>query len=192
MEREKKTDRRTLYTKRVIREAFTEALKKKDYDKITVSELCSAADINRSTFYLHYETALSVFDELLDEVLLEMLSKEETFLNEVSLEELFRLGSLSRSETLQNPQKALLLSKGFTYPRFIERYSEEAAKRILKRLHGAPELSDTQRFEIVKGLFYADAMLNQTYAAHHRTADLSAYNDLINRYILLPSLEKLE
>ena len=37
-------------------EAFLALLEKKDLAYITVKEICEAAGINRSTFYLHYET----------------------------------------------------------------------------------------------------------------------------------------
>ena len=39
----RKTDRRTLYTKGVIKDAFLAALKTKSYDRITVSDLCKVA-----------------------------------------------------------------------------------------------------------------------------------------------------
>lgn len=37
-------------------EAFLELIEKKDFAYITVKELCEKAGVNRSTFYLHYET----------------------------------------------------------------------------------------------------------------------------------------
>lgn len=37
-------------------EAFLSLLEKKDFEYITVKEICAAAGVNRSTFYLHYET----------------------------------------------------------------------------------------------------------------------------------------
>ena len=37
-------------------EAFLELLEKKDFAYITVKEICEKAGVNRSTFYLHYET----------------------------------------------------------------------------------------------------------------------------------------
>ena len=37
-------------------EAFLTLLAKKDFEYITVKEICEAAGVNRSTFYLHYET----------------------------------------------------------------------------------------------------------------------------------------
>ena len=37
-------------------EAFLKLLEQKDFAYITVKELCATAGVNRSTFYLHYET----------------------------------------------------------------------------------------------------------------------------------------
>lgn len=43
--------------------AFLELLEQKDFSYITVKEICEKAGVNRSTFYLHYET----IDDLLTE-----------------------------------------------------------------------------------------------------------------------------
>lgn len=37
-------------------EAFLDILETKDFEYITVKEICTKARVNRSTFYLHYET----------------------------------------------------------------------------------------------------------------------------------------
>lgn len=37
-------------------QAFLELIEKKDFAYITVKEICEKAGVNRSTFYLHYET----------------------------------------------------------------------------------------------------------------------------------------
>lgn len=44
-------------------EAFLELLEKKDFDYITVKEICERAGVNRSTFYLHYETIGDLLEE---------------------------------------------------------------------------------------------------------------------------------
>ncbi len=43
--------------------AFLEILENKDFEYITIKEICEKAEVNRSTFYLHYET----IDDLLRE-----------------------------------------------------------------------------------------------------------------------------
>lgn len=49
------TDRRIRKTEQALRNAFTQLLHEKDFSQITVKELCGRADINKSTFYLHYK-----------------------------------------------------------------------------------------------------------------------------------------
>lgn len=44
-------------------EAFLALLEKKDFAYITVKEICQAAGVNRSTFYLHYETMSDLLSE---------------------------------------------------------------------------------------------------------------------------------
>ena len=44
-------------------EAFLELLEQKDFAYITVKELCAKAGVNRSTFYLHYETLADLLAE---------------------------------------------------------------------------------------------------------------------------------
>ena len=44
-------------------EAFLALLEKKDFAYITVKEICEAAGVNRSTFYLHYETMADLLSE---------------------------------------------------------------------------------------------------------------------------------
>ena len=44
-------------------------LKKKPFEYITVSELCKEAGVNRSTFYLHYETIGDLLDETFEYII---------------------------------------------------------------------------------------------------------------------------
>lgn len=43
--------------------AFLEILEKKELPYITVKEICEKAGVNRSTFYLHYETIRDLLAE---------------------------------------------------------------------------------------------------------------------------------
>ena len=53
-EKTRKQDRRTRYTRQTIKNTFLELLTQKSFTKITVTEICKNAEINRGTFYLHY------------------------------------------------------------------------------------------------------------------------------------------
>ena len=66
----KKEDRRVRYTKQAIRDGFLRLLAEKPIEKISVTEICREADINRGTFYAHYsdpyELKRSLEDQLSD------------------------------------------------------------------------------------------------------------------------------
>lgn len=66
---EKKMDRRTLYTRMVIKDALLELLKEKAFSAITVTDICRVAEINRGTLYLHYKNISEIVDELFDDAL---------------------------------------------------------------------------------------------------------------------------
>ncbi|MHB1315410.1 MAG: TetR/AcrR family transcriptional regulator [Christensenellales bacterium] len=63
------TDRRVRKTKALIRQTLTQLLLEKDLKDITVSELTVRADINRGTFYLHYQDIYDLFEQLEKDIL---------------------------------------------------------------------------------------------------------------------------
>lgn len=56
-------NRKIRYSKHVLKESLSELLKTKKVSEITVRKLCELADLNRSTFYAHYEDIYAIFDE---------------------------------------------------------------------------------------------------------------------------------
>ena len=44
-------------------EALLTLLEKKDFEYITIKEICDTAKVNRSTFYLHYENTVDLLNE---------------------------------------------------------------------------------------------------------------------------------
>ncbi len=61
---DKPLDRRQKKTRLAIQTALLSLMKSKPLDKITVSELAAAADVNRKTFYNHYSNVYEVRREL--------------------------------------------------------------------------------------------------------------------------------
>lgn len=68
MTERKKEDLRVIKTKRAIRQAFEGMICEMDYEQITIKELVERAEINRKTFYLHYESIDALLEELQDEI----------------------------------------------------------------------------------------------------------------------------
>ena len=62
-------DTRVQYTRKVIENSFLKLLKEKPVSRITVTELCSDAGINRATFYKHYPDIQALLETMEDQVL---------------------------------------------------------------------------------------------------------------------------
>lgn len=60
-----KSESKYFNTAEKMDKAFLELLQKKDLSFITVKEICQSAGVNRSTFYLHYETIGDLLEESL-------------------------------------------------------------------------------------------------------------------------------
>jgi AcrR family transcriptional regulator len=66
------TDRRIKKTQNAIQTAFSKLLSEMNMEDITVKKLCETADINKSTFYLHYKDIYDCADCLRDTILAEV------------------------------------------------------------------------------------------------------------------------
>ena len=63
-----KSESRYYATAARMDEAFLTLLAKKDFEYITVKEICEVAGVNRSTFYLHYETMSDLLSESISRI----------------------------------------------------------------------------------------------------------------------------
>ena len=66
---EKKEYRSAVRSRKLIRQAFFELLKEKNFEKITVTDIVKKADVNRSTFYAHYPDVMGVVEEIQQEII---------------------------------------------------------------------------------------------------------------------------
>ena len=66
---DKHENQRVRLTKKLFRDSLIALLRKKKIYQITVSELCAAAELNRSSFYKHYGNVYDVLAELEEDFL---------------------------------------------------------------------------------------------------------------------------
>ena len=129
-------------------------LKKKPFDYITVSEICKAAGVNRSTFYLHYENIGELLNEtaryLLDDFLTYFTAdtKAAVFhLEECSLDELIFIGDkylVPYLTYIKNNkevfQTALSYNKVLGFEEVYKRMFEKIFNPILDRFRYPPDI----------------------------------------------------
>lgn len=65
---EKKEDRRARLSKEFLKHALIDLMKSKNINDIAVKELCEKADVNRSTFYKHYNTVTELYEDTIKDV----------------------------------------------------------------------------------------------------------------------------
>ena len=58
-----KQESKYFYTASLMDEVLLLLLEEKDFERITIKELCEKAGVNRSTFYLHYESMNDLLEE---------------------------------------------------------------------------------------------------------------------------------
>jgi AcrR family transcriptional regulator len=66
---EKKENRKSRYSKMVIRESLMELMKAKSILSVSVKDICEIADISRSTFYDHYKDQYDLLKQIEHETL---------------------------------------------------------------------------------------------------------------------------
>ena len=144
----RKEYRSAVRSRRLIRQAFLELLRQKPYEKITVTDIVTAADINRSTFYAHYPDVRGLVEEIVGEAInhsteladslniREFLADPMPFLRELTSystdnQELYTL--LCRSEFAQQQMEHLkrtLIDSAMQSPAFPESVRSSTEFRI--------------------------------------------------------------
>jgi AcrR family transcriptional regulator len=61
-----KSESKYFNTARLMNQALIQLLEKKDIGYISIKEICEKAGVNRSTFYLHYETIADLIEETVE------------------------------------------------------------------------------------------------------------------------------
>lgn len=64
-----KNNRRTKVTKMLLKSSLIELMHEKSISQITIREICDAADLNRSTFYLHYTDQFALLSDIENEIM---------------------------------------------------------------------------------------------------------------------------
>lgn len=84
------SDQRVMLTKQILRNALLSLMEEKSINKITPTELCRKANINRNTFYSHYRAPEDILHEMEDEILKDLTLAFEMHFHYDTIEELVR------------------------------------------------------------------------------------------------------
>ena len=133
--------RNAIRSRKMIKEAFLEMLKEKDISKITVTDIVTKADLNRSTFYAHYMDVKAITEEMENEVIDKMLE----ILKKFEFKNFF-----SNPTPLLLEVSRFLESNQTTYKALLKVNDAETFLKKLKNLFADYMLSDTDIPEYLK------------------------------------------
>lgn len=176
----KKEDRRTKYTKQVIKDSFLKLLNKKSYTQLTVTELCRLAEINRGTFYLHYYD----LEDVLDDILSELVSDTTDVIDHVTCAVRQENGCTYPfcDKIHNNPQYHPLFLDDTISSRIVEKLAEKCKESYVTRLMSHSLLT----FQQAEAIFYFQMdgclTINKLTLRNHCT-DWKKIQSVIDRFI---------
>jgi AcrR family transcriptional regulator len=113
----RKENRKTRYTRTVIRDSLLELMKQRPVTGITVKEICALADVSRPTFYAHYKDQYALLQSIEDETfayfenVVFVIGSKKLSKREIAL---FIEGVLQHIENDSNSVQVLLSENGDT------------------------------------------------------------------------------
>ncbi len=129
----KKSDIRTRFTKKVLRESLLALMKEKSILNISVKEICEEAGVGRSTFYVYYKNQYDLLRQIEDEVLAEAeaLFHEHFDLikSKLSSHEFTRIEDILRYIVKNNNSIQVLISENGD-PQFQRRFFQTQIERM--------------------------------------------------------------
>ncbi|CAH0345994.1 TetR/AcrR family transcriptional regulator [Bacillus sp. CECT 9360] len=67
-------DRRIFKSKQALKGAIISLMQKKDFKKISITDIVHLADLNRGTFYKHYQYKEELLEEIIDDVITDLIA----------------------------------------------------------------------------------------------------------------------
>lgn len=87
MSKNNSIDRRIAKSKQALKDALISLMQKKDFKEITITDLVQLANLNRGTFYKHYQYKEDLLEEMMDDVISNLIaSYREPYINSETFE----------------------------------------------------------------------------------------------------------
>ena len=146
----KKENQRIRLTKRLLKEAIVRILQQKPLKKITITELCEEAGINRITFYRHYTTPHDVLEDMGRDMFKDILKNLE------------RPNSLDDFERYIEDMCTYLYERSDTVLLLLRQNSDLEAFDFIQKLYSTL-MDEYQNLPELKGFDKEDLRLMTTY-----------------------------
>lgn len=119
--------RRVKMTKSLLKQSLIELMHEKSIHEISIKDICGGADVNRSTFYRHYNTQFELYDEILEDITKDigeiyLKCAGEDYTAQIFLTEILKYIEANRDTFLVILSGNSNISMGETFNRFTNRF----------------------------------------------------------------------
>lgn len=146
-------DKRSLKTRKRLEDVLFDLLKVNDINKITVKEVTTIADINRSTFYDHYSDIYDLLESVQNRVIysINTINKNVT-LSSFSHNDFNEL-SILLEYIKENKEIFKILLNGQGNMQFITTLKRIITEKFLKDILGKSDYPNKEHYELVSSFF---------------------------------------
>ena len=168
-------------TKKLIISTFAELIKEnKELNKVTVSELVKRADINRGTFYNHFDSIYGVAEEVEADVI-KVLFEDNKNLN--SIDDIYNYLDNVISYLKENEEIYRLLLSSQEPQIFLKKLTASILDKLYAFLSNCPKLAKSKslKFDII---FFTDGVVNHVLkyfngSSEYNLDDIAIYSKKI-------------
>ena len=160
-------------TRNIIKKTFAEMLsEKKELAKISVSELVRRADINRGTFYSHYDDIYAVAEDYENELISLFFSNAEL----IASTNTDKFIDLMFEYIKRNDKIYRMLCKSNDFVMIMQKFMRLAANKIIEIINASPEIVEREFITLEVNSFIEGFMFE--YVKCCRDASENTIDDL--------------
>lgn len=164
--------RNSTRSRKLICNALLELLNEKPLEKITVTDIANRADLNRGTFYLHYDSVNDVVSELQDELITQL---DEYFANleiPISTDNIMPIVAECLKYIFDQNQSKYMALVYHSKLEFVEKFCKSFQMRLLNSPN-SPKDKDTIKELVVRAFILAHGIIGVSHAAARGVLDIS-------------------
>ena len=161
---ETKNNRRVRFTRSALREALIDLILEKPLVSITVKDICARADINRSTFYLHFKDVTDILRTTEDEIIEHMHEQECRDLQEIKGFFIDFLEQIRSNPRIMKVIHVLCSEQGDPY--FVRKLQTMTYEAFLDGwdMHMMPEMSEQRKLLVFSYIISGMVSMLSTWA----------------------------
>lgn len=184
MKKETKRYRNFIKTDTAIKKALIKLYKQhRNINKITIKELCETANISRSTFYLHYNDLISIFESVGDR----FIKSLKTMITEMAKDEFsdFKPYLASMINLINESNELIKIGLSSEYPlAYIDKIKDELESVIINSPMISSRFSEVQKLAEIR--MVVSGMISYTIdlIKQQDKIDVEEYSDFLNDFLL--------